>query len=488
MVRRLAFLLLLPPIAGAMLIGHAAEAQEMLRGTLPDTAVDAPSPRKARAGAQPDKARGVYRLRGANQLKLANPLSLRANTAVATPGPGVAPGIALDPPRPPARRRDRDPYQPLGLRLGNLNLSVANEVQTGYADNTQSASAGNPKRPSSFIREGAELHLRSDWSRHELTSDLAGGYTWYPSAREANRPDLNGRIGLRLDMARDTEIRLETRGQVTSQSLSSPDIRNVSAAKSPLAYTYGATAGITQRYNRLVFALSGNVDRQTYDNIATTGGTIVGQSDRNETAFGVTLRGGYELKPGLMPFVEGTIDTRRYDQTLDNSGFQRSSDGVSAKLGTTFEITRLLTGEVSAGYGSRSYDDARLAALSGPIADASIKWAVTPLLSATLKAASSFDETTLLGSSGAITHRVSLDLKHQLLRNLALGAGLSYSTSRYDGVDRSDETTSGTLNAEYRLNRTLSTRFAYTYTRGLSSVLGEGYTSSVWLLGLKASL
>jgi hypothetical protein len=489
-VQRRLPLLLLPILAGAMLIAPAreADAQEVLRGTLPDTPVDTPKPRKARAGAEPDEARGVYRLEGADQIKLDSSLALRPNRAVRQPGPGVAPGIMLDTPRPPARRRNDDPYQPLGLRLGNLNLSLSNEIQAGYDDNTQSAGAGRAKRPSSFVREGAELHLRSDWSRHELTGDLAGGYSWYPNAHEANRPDLNARIGLRLDMARDTEIRLETRGQVSSQNLSSPDIRNVSAARRPLAYTYGATVGVTQRYNRLVFALSGNVDRQTYDNIATTSGTTFNQSDRNETAFGVTLRGGYELKPGLMPFVEGTIDTRRYDQTLDNSGFQRSSDGVSARLGTTFEITRLLTGEISAGYGTRSYDDARLAALSGPIANAGIKWAVTPLLTANLKASSSFDETTLLGSSGALTHRVSFDLRHQLLRNLALGAGISYSTSHYDGVDRRDDNIAGTLNAEYKLNRTLSGRFAYTYTRGLSNVIGEGYTSSVWLLGLKASL
>ena len=67
-------------------------------------------------------------------------------------------------------------------------------------------------------------------------------------------------------------------------------------------------------------------------------------------------------------------------------------------------------------------------------------------------------------------------------------AGLNYATSHYDRVERRDDSISGTLNAEYKLNRTLSTRFAYTYTRGLSNVIGEGYTSSVWLLGLKASL
>jgi hypothetical protein len=485
--------MLLPILASATLIAgvQQADAQEALRGTLPDTPVDAPARPN---NPQPDqKTRSVYRLRGnptvpAGKLRLASPRDLRPNTAVAVQGPGVAPGIAIDPPRPPARRRTDDPYQPLGLRLGNLNLSLSNEIQTGFDDNTQSAGAGRPKRPSHFIREGVEAHLRSDWAQHEVTGDVSGGYSWYPNAREANRPDLDGRLGLRLDMARDTKLTLETRGQITSQSLSSPDIRNIAAAKRPLAYTYGITLGAEQRYNRLVFGLKGAIDRQSYENIVTTSGARVDQSDRNETAYGVTLRSGYELKPGLMPFVEGTIDTRRYDKVLDDAGFQRSSEGVSAKAGTTFEITRLLTGEISAGYGTRTYDDAHLAAISGPLADAKINWAVTPLLSASLKASSSFDETTLMGSSGALTHRVSLDLKHQLLRNLALGAGLAYTTSRYDGIDRRDQAASATVNAEYRFNRTLSTRFSYTYARGLSNVAGEGYTSNIWLLGLKASL
>ena len=48
---------------------------------------------------------------------------------------------------------------------------------------------------------------------------------------------------------------------------------------------------------------------------------------------------------------------------------------VTARAGTTFELTRLLTGEASAGYLTRQYKDPTLPELSGLVADASLIWA-----------------------------------------------------------------------------------------------------------------
>ena len=182
------------------------------------------------------------------------------------------------------------------------------------------------------------------------------------------------------------------------------------------------------------------------------------------------------------------VDTRRYDHTYDDTGYQRSSNGLSGKVGTSFEITRTLTGSIAGGYGRREYDDVRLKTLRGPVADAAITWAVTPLTSATLRGASSFDETTLVGSSGSIARRISLDINHQLLRNLALGAAIAFTDTRYQGIGRRDDVTSGTLKAEYRLNRTFSTRASYTYEHGLSTAPGQGYVSNLWMFGIKANL
>ena len=104
----------------------------------------------------------------------------------------------------------------------------------------------------------------------------------------------------------------------------------------------------------------GGVDRTIYEDAQLPSGVILRQSDRNVTQYGVKLRAGYEVSPGIKPFVDVLADTRTYDQRIDDFGFRRSSDGLGVKAGSTFEITRTLTGEASAGIQTRRYDDLRL--------------------------------------------------------------------------------------------------------------------------------
>ena len=107
----------------------------------------------------------------------------RSTATLQTPAPGLA-----DSAKPTARKRrtEVDFYEPLGVRVGNMNVFVAGESGVGFDDNTERSST--LKRPSVLFREGAEVKLRSDWSEHELRADVRGGYTWYPRAPEADRP------------------------------------------------------------------------------------------------------------------------------------------------------------------------------------------------------------------------------------------------------------------------------------------------------------
>jgi hypothetical protein len=68
----------------------------------------------------------------------------------------------------------------------------------------------------------------------------------------------------------------------------------------------------------------------------------------------------------VTPFVEALADTRVHDIAVDSAGFRRDSDGVGVRAGSTFELTRTLSGEVSAGILKRTYDDPRLRDLWGP--------------------------------------------------------------------------------------------------------------------------
>ena len=207
----------------------------------------------------------------------------------------------------------------------------------------------------------------------------------------------------------------------------------------PLVGSVGASAGVTQRFSRVSLGLRGGVDRTVFEDARLTDGTILDQSDRDRTQYEARLRAGYEVKPGWTPFIEGIADTRRYDRGLDDSGFRRSSDGLGARAGSTFEITPILTGEASAGLVTRDYEDVRLGELRGPIAEGALIWAPTPLTTVRLRGGSEIGETSVAEANGVLFSRATLEVQHDLRRNLSLIGAVTVSEADYSGVRLREE-------------------------------------------------
>jgi hypothetical protein len=407
------------------------------------------------------------------------------NTAVPNPEPVAIIHQGLPPLAAPRVQRSAvtDPYAPLGLRTGTLLAFPTADVSFGYDTNPERRPGG--RQGSAFVRGEGGLQLRSDWAVHELTADLRGGYNRYFRTPESDRPDGQGRVNLRLDATRDTALDFELRGRVDTQSPGSANLTNRVEGR-PLIYEYGGSAGATQRFNRLALSLRGSVDRTDYADASLGNGQVLSQQDRNVTQYGIRARAAYELTPGLIPFAEVLADTRRYDQRADNEGFQRDSTGLQLRGGTSIELTRSLTGEVAAGYGGRRYEDQRLRDLKGPVAEATLTWVATPLTTLRLRGTTQFDETTIAGSSGAVTRRLSAELSHAFLRNLVLTAAGSFGRSDFQGVSRQDDTLRASLGAEYSLTRNFVLRASYVHERTTSNVPGNNLSANVWLFGVRA--
>ena len=248
--------------------------------------------------------------------------------------------------------------------------------------------------------------MQSNWSRHELKADLRGSYTGYSPDTEPtlSRPKFNGKVDGRIDVTRTTRIDLGGRALVSTDNPGSPDLQ-AGLAKLPIYTTFGGSVGVGQKFNRFDLSVKGDAERTAYQDSELTDGSTASNEDRNYDQYGVTLRGGYEFSPGVTPFVEGTADTRRHDLATDFAGYQRDSKGLTGKVGTTFELSRLLTGEVSLGYTQRNYDDPRLENLSGLIGDASLVWTANSLTTVKFTAASSIGESTIAGVSGVLYSR-----------------------------------------------------------------------------------
>lgn len=392
---------------------------------------------------------------------------------------------APEPPPPPRRRSaaEEDPYAALGFRLGSVVLKPSLTNGVGYDTNPQ-RTTGSARKGSPFSRHEGEVEIQSDWNVHELKGKLRGGYSSYFRNHEASRPDGEGNLDLRLDASRDTRILLESRFKLDTQRPGSPDL-NAPVVGRPLVYQYGGSAGVSHDFNRLQMTLRGSIDRSDYEDATLVNGATLSQADRNQTQYGLRLRASYEVTPGFKPFVQGEIDTRQFDQAVDSNGFRRSSDGATGRIGTTFEISRQLSGEISGGYQNRKYDDSRLRNLRGFVGDAAILWSPTPLTTVTLRGTSELGDTTIAGSSGTRAHRATLEIAHALRRNLIVtGIGV-FSRTVYEGPNPREDYSSLGARIEYKLTRTFSVRASFTHERLNSTAPGSDYTANVAQVGLR---
>jgi hypothetical protein len=337
---------------------------------------------------------------------------------------------------------------------------------------------------SPFARYEGDLDIQSDWNVHQLSGRLRGGYSQYFRESEASRPDGEGNLDLRLDATRDTRILLESRLRLDTQRPGSPDLTSAVQGR-PQIWQYGGSAGVTHDLNRLQLTLRGSVDRSDYEDARLSNGAILSQKDRNQTQYGLRLRAAYEVTPGFKPFVQADIDQREFDEKVDSSGYMRSSNGLSGRIGSTFEISRLLTGEVSGGYQNRNYEDNRLKNLRGFVGDAAVLWTPTPLTTVTLRGTAELGDTTIAGSSGTTVRRATLEVAHALRRNLTVTGFTTFGRTDYEGQNLREDLMNIGARLEYRLTRTFAIRASFTHERLTSTQIGDDYTANVAQVGLR---
>ena len=404
---------------------------------------------------------------------------------VIRPGPTVAvlPVVAGQ-----RRHVEEAPYDAVGFDVGSLRLTPYVTQSVGFDSNPNQTETG--LRPSAFERTEGGLAVASTWSRNSFSASLHGGYDDYFSAPEANRPDATGVADYRYDVDRDTTLDAETRFAIDTQRLGSPEVGVLSAAVAsstsrPLITTFGGTVGGAESFGRLNLALHGSLDRTAYDNADGGGTYLENLASQNFNDAGLRLRATYEATPVLQPFIDLFGDDRIHDHAIDYTGYERDSIGFTGQVGSSFELTRLLTGELSAGYGTRAYQDPRLKNIASPVFNGAITYAATPLTTISFRAATSLDETDVVGASGTESRSVTLELSHAFLRNMTVTGALSYLNTEYVGAPITENTIAGTLSAEYHLTRNLVATASYTHERLSSTLAGSSFTEDIGMVGLR---
>lgn len=234
----------------------------------------------------------------------------------------------------------------------------------------------NPARvahgtPSWYAIVAPELFVNSNWARHELTASLRGSYIAYATAPELDRPSADAKVNGRIDITPWTRADLEGRFLLGTDNPGSPNIQ-AGLKRLPIFTTLGGSARIGQRFNRFDFALKGSVDRTVYQQSVFTDGSTESNADRNYNRYLAEFKAGYEVMPGVRPFMESGADRRVRDLEADRNGVQRDSVGFYVKGGTTFDVSRTFTADAAVGWITRSYQDPTLPRISGLTIDGSL--------------------------------------------------------------------------------------------------------------------
>jgi hypothetical protein len=400
----------------------------------------------------------------AHRAELKEQLNAQPNTVVAVP-----------------RKPEEDPFEAIGYRAGAFLLRPAFETTGGYDSNPGRVQGG---KGSAFIAPAAELVARSDWERHELTAEIRGSYTAFQATPELDAPYLASKVDGRIDVSERTRVLLEGRYLMSAANPGLPGLP-AGLAELPIYQTPGATAGIIHRFNRLEVGVKGTFDRTEWGDSKLTDGTIISNKDRDYDQVGVDTRVGYEVTPGFKPFVDVAVDTRSYDLPIDAGGIARSSDGIAAKAGSSFELTRLITGEAAIGYVERTYKDPNVPVLRGLLVDASVLWAATGLTNVKLTVTTTPQETNLAGVAGVLSYDTGLQVEHAFRRWLIGTARLAYGIDDYVGSPRQDQRFAASAGLTYKLTRAVQVKGEVRHEWRHSNEPGNDYQATIGLIGLR---
>lgn len=393
-----------------------------------------------------------------------------------------------------AKERQSTDYMQQGIHAGAFTVLPKLELTNEYNSNIYMRDKSMGPTSDSYVAHFKPgVNANSNWSRHSLKFKLDTDLALY-----ATQPDQNDynhvmtSVDGRLDILRDSHIDTGFGYNYLTESRGSPDQINGIA---PTIYDTKVIDGFYQQsFNRINTKAGLNAVRYDYQDVDTSVGTVLQMTTRNHWLYAPEVRIGYAIQPEYEAFVKFQYIDASYDTLVyangvapsggNNPATDRNSWGYNALTGMAFDVTGLITGDVSIGYLQRNYVDPTLSDLGGVNGFVNLKWRPTALTTVNGKVSRTIDETTQAGVAGVFTTGVGLTVEHELRRSIIAYAGGQYSNGQYNGYNtnssvnqfnRNDNNYGGNIGAKYLLNRNFSTDLSYTYQARDTNYLNSNY-------------
>ena len=398
----------------------------------------------------------------------------------------IGPDLAgPDAPREERSRRDigetaRDPFAPLGIRLGVFMIRPSIEIGVTATDNV--ARSDDPVATVGLV-VAPEVNISSADERYQWELALGGEAIFY-DRDEFNTETLSARTAWRYDLTGATSLVGRAGYRRFREEFSDPDTPGGSAER-PTVDAFDATFGMEHAIGRFVVAPSGFVERAVHDDVPLIGGGVASRRALDRTEYGGRLRAGVDLGM-LSPFTEIAGGRRDYDRAVDDSGFRRSSVWGELRGGVVIDRGAKLSGELLLGYRHEALEDGSLSDIDAFLVDAAILWSPRRLTEVRIDLSTDTLATSLAGQSGSVVYAGFVTIARQVTPRvqLAVGGGVEYEEAI--GADWHDVTFTGVAEASYAFNRTASLAARYEYERVESTLAGGD--SEAHIVGVRLRL
>jgi len=377
--------------------------------------------------------------------------------------------------------RPKPELDPLGVRAGSFLIFPKIELGTTYDDNVFATE--NNKEGDFIFQILPTITAQSDFSRHQLRFSAGADVGRYADQTSENYIDYFVTGAGRYDISGDSSVRANAAYRQLHEDRGDPDSPNV--ASEPIEFTRtNAELAYQQRFNRVTGRIGIGAENENYDDVASIIGTTLNQDNRDRWAYSATGQVGYDLYPGYQPFLRFTYTRTEYDEGTPKP----NSDNYEAVIGTTLDLTSLLTGEIFIGYLARNYDEERFENFSGLAYGMKLDYAVTQLTSITGNIERGVDEGFGVAPNPRDRTTFRFGVDHELLRNVVLSAVAQYQMDDYQNTSQQDDFYLLQAGATYNINRNFYLRGTYSYTTRDSNFPGEDYDRNLFLLRVGAQL
>ncbi|MBI1180266.1 MAG: outer membrane beta-barrel protein [Alphaproteobacteria bacterium] len=409
---------------------------------------------------------------------VAGAVALVALPIAATPAHAQMVGDA-----PPEPAIDTGPYAPIGLRSGPIYFFPSLEVLGIYNDNVYAQQ--NNKRGDELLVVSPQLHVLTDWSRHQLELLAEGEFGFYNDFTTENYQDYRFKGRFRLDVTRATNILFEASRSRDHQQRGDPEtVAGLEPTK------FDVTRGkvqLNQSLGRLQLSGGASIQRLEFKDVAAVGGGFINNHDRNRNVFVADGKAAYEFSPGYSVYTEFAYNWRNFDDRVDDLGVNRDSHGFEFTGGVDFELTDLLVGSVYGGYMEQHPDDPSLVKIKGPAFGADLTWSATPLTTVTLSGSRTIQDSQYLNASGFFADRGRLTVKYDFRDNITLRVYGEIGQDAYRGITRNDFRYGAGISMQWQMNHYLAADVGYTFQGRNTNYTGiQDFNRNLIAVGLTA--